>query len=340
MRDILEHIILGGIAVYAILSSVYIHKLKKITFISKKEATDQYTKQHSLKYQVEMQKYRIKEVEEYNEQLRNKIDNLEAAYEECINELTRKDSTNVYSHKEKLIKKQRKVEELLDESKKVKQQEYMTMKEKSKSTKVDVFQKEYSLNQKDLEDYISRPKTECENKRDYILYISSLFRNRRYQIRYNNYKNVEVNYDKDFVALKDKEVLLIHCQYCKDSKQHLVDEIKRLGKEIEKYCKENNLNKNQVKGMFYTNIQFTEIATKLAKSLEIVLIPDQPLEEFPRIKCSMGKDEQGEVVKVYHLPIDQQYDVVRIEKWGECFATTIAEAESKGFRRAKKLITY
>lgn len=56
-------------------------------------------------------------------------------------------------------------------------------------------------------------------------------------------------------------------------------------------------------------------------------------EEFPRIKCNIGKD--GE--KIYHLPFDQKYDRTIIDKnKGEFFATTVAEAVEHGFRRAKK----
>jgi hypothetical protein len=53
--------------------------------------------------------------------------------------------------------------------------------------------------------------------------------------------------------------------------------------------------------------------------------------EFPRIKCNInGKD------KIYHLPFDQQYDRTQIKNNGEFMAWSVAEAESKGFRRAKR----
>lgn len=50
----------------------------------------------------------------------------------------------------------------------------------------------------------------------------------------------------------------------------------------------------------------------------------------------LGKDEFGLQTKIYHLPFDQQYDNVKINKPGECFAFTVKEAEGKGFRRAYK----
>ena len=55
--------------------------------------------------------------------------------------------------------------------------------------------------------------------------------------------------------------------------------------------------------------------------------------EFPRIKCNIGKDKN----KIYHLPMDQQYDSVIINpKKGEFEAMTVEEAEAAGFRRAFK----
>jgi hypothetical protein len=50
------------------------------------------------------------------------------------------------------------------------------------------------------------------------------------------------------------------------------------------------------------------------------------------IKCNINQTT-GE--KIYHLPFDQQYDRTRIIiSKGECYASTVSEAESKGFRRA------
>jgi hypothetical protein len=48
-------------------------------------------------------------------------------------------------------------------------------------------------------------------------------------------------------------------------------------------------------------------------------------------KCHIARD--GE--RIYHLPFDQQYDRTVIEAdRGECYASTVADAERAGFRRA------
>ena len=67
--------------------------------------------------------------------------------------------------------------------------------------------------------------------------------------------------------------------------------------------------------------------------MKVKVFENKELEEFPRIKCNIGKG--GE--KIYHMPFDQQYDRTIIDKIkGECFVSTVEEAVNKGFRRAKK----
>lgn len=70
--------------------------------------------------------------------------------------------------------------------------------------------------------------------------------------------------------------------------------------------------------------------------MDIKYKENYPIGEFPRIKCNISKDEYGNETKIYHLPTDQQYDNVKIEHTGECFAFTVDEAEKLGFRHAYK----
>ena len=58
--------------------------------------------------------------------------------------------------------------------------------------------------------------------------------------------------------------------------------------------------------------------------------------DYPCIKCNINRDTNGVETKIYHLPFDQQYDATMIDKSGEFMATTVAEAENAGFRRAFK----
>ena len=50
------------------------------------------------------------------------------------------------------------------------------------------------------------------------------------------------------------------------------------------------------------------------------------------IKCNIN--DKGE--RIFHLPFDEFYDRVKIIESDEFYAKTVAEAVSKGFRRAYK----
>jgi hypothetical protein len=55
------------------------------------------------------------------------------------------------------------------------------------------------------------------------------------------------------------------------------------------------------------------------------------MKSYPIIKCNISNSKE----KIYHLPMDQQYDRVIIDpSKGEFYANTIVEAEKAGFRRA------
>ena len=90
------------------------------------------------------------------------------------------------------------------------------------------------------------------------------------------------------------------------------------------------VNTKCVSGIFVTNIDFSDTAKKFAKMLGIVLKSRESFKEFPRIKCNISAD--GE--KIYHLPMDQQYDNVKLVNSGETTVFTVKDAENLGFRRA------
>ena len=72
----------------------------------------------------------------------------------------------------------------------------------------------------------------------------------------------------------------------------------------------------------------------MAKALSIEVIENEPMKEFPRIKCNINTDQFGKQSKIYHLPMDQQYDKTIIgNKDKEFYAFTVKEAEDAGFRR-------
>jgi len=76
-------------------------------------------------------------------------------------------------------------------------------------------------------------------------------------------------------------------------------------------------------------------AKEMAAVLNVKIVENYPIGNFPRIKCNTNYDEFGAKTKIYHLPMDQQYDRTTITKSkGEFCAYTVKEAEDEGFRRA------
>jgi hypothetical protein len=94
---------------------------------------------------------------------------------------------------------------------------------------------------------------------------------------------------------------------------------------------ENNLLPGLVTPVFTSTTKLSPVATAAAQRLGVV-IKQVPLDKkYPMIKCNVN---QGN--KIYHLPFDQQYDRVKIQDAAELYVRTVAEAEKKGFRRAKR----
>ena len=192
-------------------------------------------------------------------------------------------------------------------------------------------------NQLALDRYIeSRKKSKWQIGRDYELYVGYLYKHSGYDVAFFG-ENMGINdLGRDLIVKKNQQTLVIQCKYWSQQKTIHEKHIAQLYGTTACYCMENNLDRSNVKGVFITNIKLSETAKQFADYLEIDVIENQETSDFPRIKCNIGHDEYGET-KIYHLPFDQQYDKTIInEQKGECWATTVKEAETAGFRRAYK----
>lgn len=343
MQLIILKIVACIAVMYGIVTTVYIHKLKHRIVVVETESADNYAKQMHLKYNVEMQKEQIKELEEGVIQANDRLEKIQTGYEEYIQILNSQHNNLLEDQRDRLNQLEAQLSEL---NSKPMSLEEVQLEKDNQIISFNLGEDEKNIdnkaikNQKVLDDYIKREKTLWEKKRDYKLYIGFLFRQKRFQVQYISSTKKRESTDKDLIAQKGKQIILIKSEYCNDAKETLTQCVNALGKAMEAYSFEHKINKKNIKGMFYSNIGFTDIASKLANSLGIILIPYQECGEFPRIKCNIGRDENGKPVKIYHLPVDQQYDRVKIELKGECFVETIAEAEKRGFRRAYRHIQF
>lgn len=199
---------------------------------------------------------------------------------------------------------------------------------------------ESERNQKALDNYImSHHKTKWQIGRDYELYVGYLYSKKGFKVDYyGSFNNID-DLGRDLIVITPEKTLIIQCKYW--SKEKLIHEkhINQLFGTTVSYSIENNIPLNKITGILITNTCLSERAKDFCHRLNIQYKENLQLGDFPRIKCNIGKDEYGFTTKIYHLPMDQQYDKVKIDKEGEFLAFTVSEAEEHGFRRAFKWIS-
>ena len=198
--------------------------------------------------------------------------------------------------------------------------------------------------QRALDRYVAGPKSKWEVGRDYELYVGHLFRQKGWQvIQYGIAAKLE-DLGRDLICRKDGFTLIVQCKFWSQNKEIHEKHIAQLLGTTLSYAVENNLPNVElghiggkvatVVPVFVTSTKLSETAMRFAKALhvEVRLIPFDPRStEFPRIKCNIGKDG-----RIFHLPFDQMYDRAVISAVGECYASTVREAMSHGFRRAHR----
>lgn len=186
-------------------------------------------------------------------------------------------------------------------------------------------------NQLALDRYVSNRKSKWQVGRDYEMYVGYKYSLKDYNIEYSGIIKKLEDMGRDLIAKKNEEILIIQCKNWAQDKIIHEKHIFQLYGTVVLY-QINTLYK--VKGIFITSTALSEKAKLVANYLNIEIIENYPLGQFPRIKCNINRQTQE---KIYHLPFDQQYDKTVIEpKKGEFYAYTVEEAESQGFRRAFK----
>lgn len=202
-------------------------------------------------------------------------------------------------------------------------------------------------NQIALDRYFASRKFNWQIGRDYERYIGYLYETKEYDV---NYQGIELGLQdlgRDLICRKKDVVEIVQCKYWAKHKTIHEKHINQLfGTTIKYYLDSVNasndlkqlalfpdlLKQGVIKSTFITSTKLSETAKQFALALGIKIIEEFPLKSYPSIKCNISAKGN----KIYHLPFDQQYDKTKISKHGECYVTTVAEAEKLGFRRAWK----
>ena len=180
-----------------------------------------------------------------------------------------------------------------------------------------------------LDRYVqSHKKTKWQIGRDYELFVGYAYTKKGYSVEYPGSLLRLDDMGRDLIAHKGFTTIIIQCKYWSEQKEIHEKHIFQLyGTSI---CYSMDHPFETVQCLLVTNASFTERARKIAKKIGVSLVSGFQMGEFPRIKCNINSSNE----KIYHLPMDQQYDNVVIKNAGEQYAFTVLEAEEAGFRRA------
>lgn len=194
-------------------------------------------------------------------------------------------------------------------------------------------------NQLALDMYIKSRKSNWQIGREYERYIGYLYQKDGYSVEYIGIEKGLEDLGRDLICRKGLEIEIVQCKYWNSNKLIHEKHINQLyGTTVMYKIEESKLTGNKtifnysITPKFITSTKLSETAIKFAEALDVKVIQEKPLNEYPRIKCNVNSKEE----KIYHLPFDQQYDRTIIRNKGEFFASTVKEAEEMGFRRAFK----
>lgn len=208
-------------------------------------------------------------------------------------------------------------------------------------------------NQRALDRYLkNRNKSKWAIGRDYEMYVGHLFSQKGYSIHYKGIIDGFEDLGRDIIATKGGEVCIIQCKHWAQYKDiHEKHIFQLFGTTMEYWIRyfggargqksfetfSHLLNEHRLRPIFFTSTTLSPKAKEMAQALSVEVVESKPLGEFPRIKCNINVGETGQKTRIYHLPMDQQYDRTIIgNQEGEFYAFTVKEAEDAGFRRAFK----
>ena len=188
-------------------------------------------------------------------------------------------------------------------------------------------------NQLALDRYLNKTHTKLEIGRFYERYIGYLYEQEDWIVKFFGIIEGFDDLGRDLVCTKGNEIHIVQTKNW--SKYKIIREkylYQHFATTIHYQLQEKISKKVKVKPFFYATIDFSDMAKKVSKALNIQIKTEKLKKDYPMIKCNINPSTKE---KIYHLPFDQQYDKVIIgNNPGELYVKTVAEATKKGFRRA------
>jgi hypothetical protein len=196
-------------------------------------------------------------------------------------------------------------------------------------------------NQRALDRYKKRNKTDWEIGRDFERFIGFHWETEGRDVTYHGAIKGFDDFGRDLIVTgKSGKVALIQCKYW--SKHKVIPEaaiFQLMGSTVSYYIEQTGHAPPDLATLYkgiqpylYSSARVAPRIRDIALAMGIKIKDDVIMGDWPMVKCNIAPD--GE--RIYHLPMDQQYDRVKLSKSNECNAWTILEAEANGFRRAKR----
>ena len=190
-----------------------------------------------------------------------------------------------------------------------------------------------------LDRYKARRKSKWEIGREFERFVGYEYEQAGWDVTFFGAVKGLEDMGRDLILKKGGTVRIVQCKYWAKDKVIHEKHIFQLFGTCVLYSIDNNLindyallgRSRVVPGVFVTSCSLSETAKTAAAFLGIQVIEHKKMEDFPCIKCNIGRTGD----KIFHLPFDLNYDKIKIEPdKGEFYCASIREAEAAGFRRA------
>ncbi len=186
-------------------------------------------------------------------------------------------------------------------------------------------------NQLALDRFWTRPKSNWLLGRIYERYVGYLYELNGYDVEYVGIFKGYEDLGRDLICRHGNDIIVIQCKNWSQFKTIYEKHIFQFFGTVFQFRDANP--GRQVRAIFYTTTQLSDLARRFARELGIGLQENFKFDRaYPSIKCNISRIDG---TKIYHLPFDQQYDKVKVEKVrGEFYCAKVKEAEERSFRRA------
>lgn len=185
-----------------------------------------------------------------------------------------------------------------------------------------------------LDRYNQRSKSNWEIGRCYERYIGYLYEKMGWDVTYYGATKKLKDMGRDLICKRNNDIHIVQAKcWSKDKVIHEKHLFQLFGTTLLFELECNDARK--ITPVFITTTSLSDVAKQAAKRLAITVRAEPLPKSYPIIKCNISS--RGDE-KIYHLPFDQQYDRVKIDREGEFYAISVDEAEASGFRRAKRYL--